>query len=205
MEKQVALFGETEPTANEALSGFRYRKEFLSFKEERDLAIELSALDLRPFEFQGHLGNRRVTSFGLKYDFGRRTVDPAPAFPRFIQELVPRVAAFANVASEQFQQVGVNEYRPGAGIGWHKDKPEFGIIAGISLLSPATMRFRRSTKGGWDRVSFDLEPRSIYILSGEARLLWEHSVPAQESLRYSITFRTLSERFLAKTPRANVI
>jgi alkylated DNA repair dioxygenase AlkB len=89
--------------------------------------------------------------------------------------------------------VGVSEYSAGAGIGWHKDKPEFGIIVGVSLLAPATMRFRKAQGRSWKRVSRTLKPRSIYILSGEARTDWEHSIPPLDALRYSITFRTLSE------------
>src|SRR5215467_15238457 len=33
--------------------------------------------------------------------------------------------------------------------------------------------------------------RSVYILSGEARNLWEHSIPQAAALRYSVMFRTL--------------
>jgi alkylated DNA repair protein (DNA oxidative demethylase) len=34
-------------------------------------------------------------------------------------------------------------YDPGAGIGWHRDRPLFEHVVGISLGAPATMRFRR--------------------------------------------------------------
>jgi alkylated DNA repair dioxygenase AlkB len=39
-----------------------------------------------------------------------------------------------------------------------------------------------------------LSPRSVYLLSGEARSGYEHSIPAVDTLRYSITFRTLRRR-----------
>jgi alkylated DNA repair dioxygenase AlkB len=106
-------------------------------------------------------------------------------------ELRSKVAKFAGREVEEFQQGGVNEYRPGAGIGWHKDKPEFGVIVGVSLLAPATKRFRRPKENGWMRISQILKPRSIYILEGESRTLWEHSIPPLDALRYSLTFRTL--------------
>jgi alkylated DNA repair dioxygenase AlkB len=64
------------------------------------------------------------------------------------------------------------------------------MAVGVSLLAPATMRFRREDEGNWLRISHTLEPRSIYILSGEARTEWEHSIPPLDALRYSITFRT---------------
>jgi alkylated DNA repair dioxygenase AlkB len=100
--------------------------------------------------------------------------------------------------------VGVNEYRPGAGIGWHKDKPHFGIVVGVSLLAPATMRFRRAVGARWNRISHTVMPRSIYILSGEARTEWEHSIPPLTELRYSVTFRTLSEPSPAREQRQPV-
>jgi alkylated DNA repair dioxygenase AlkB len=112
--------------------------------------------------------------------------------PSFLDDLLNRAASFAGCEKDAFRQVGVNEYRAGAGIGWHKDKPEFGIIVGVSLLAPSTMRFRRRHNKEWIRISHTLKPRSIYILSGEARKDWEHSIPPLDALRYSITFRTLS-------------
>jgi len=105
--------------------------------------------------------------------------------------LLPRIAGFAGHEREAFRQVGVNEYRAGAGIGWHKDKPEFGVIVGLSLGASATMRFRRGHGKTWERVSHVVQPRSIYVLAGEARSGWEHSIPEVSELRYSITFRTL--------------
>jgi len=85
----------------------------------------------------------------------------------------------------------VIEYSPGAGIGWHKDRPVFGDVVGISLLAPARMRFRRKVGAKWQRFNLSAEPRSAYLLTGPARSEWEHSIPAMEELRYSITFRTL--------------
>ena len=67
------------------------------------------------------------------------------------------------------------------------------MIVGVSLLASATMRFRRADGPGWTRVSHTLKPRSIYILNGEARTEWEHSIPPLSDLRYSVTFRTLSD------------
>lgn len=174
-------------------AGFRYREDFVSEEEEKALAESLGRLDLKPFEFHGYLGNRRVKSFGLKYDYGRRAVEPAGEVPAFLKDLLVRVAGFAGYEASGFRQVGVNEYCPGAGIGWHKDKPQFGIVVGVSLLAPATMRFRRAQGKGWARISRILKPRSVYALTGEARTKWEHSIPPVGELRYSITFRTMAE------------
>jgi alkylated DNA repair dioxygenase AlkB len=183
------LMAEPEPP------GFRYGENFVTQEEEIALAASVGQLDLRPFEFHGYLGNRRVASFGLQYDYSRRSVEPAGAMPAFLNDLLLRVAEFAGSDAGAFQQVGVNEYRPGAAIGWHKDKPQFGIVVGVSLLGPAMMRFRRAEGSLWERISHELMPRSVYILSGAARAEWEHSIPPVSDLRYSITFRTLAESF----------
>jgi alkylated DNA repair dioxygenase AlkB len=185
MDQQDALFPQPR--------GFRYREDIVMEEEEVTIVSSLEQLDLKPFEFQGHLGNRRVVSFGLKYDYGRRAVEQAGAMPAFLDDLLMRVAEFAAHDPDAFRQVGVNEYRPGAGIGWHKDKAQFGIVVGVSLLAPATMRFRRADGSRWNRISHALKPRSIYLLSGESRTEWEHSIPPQTGLRYSVTFRTLSQ------------
>ena len=193
MVKQNALFPEMEETPTEPEPrGFRYQDEIITEAEQAELVASLRQLDLKPFEFHGYEGNRRVVSFGLKYDYSRRSVEPAGQVPAFLNDLLIRVADFAGVDAKAFRQVGVNEYRPGAGIGWHKDKQEFGIVVGVSLLASATMRFRRAKGAAWTRVSHIVKPRSIYILDGEARTQWEHSIPPLRDLRYSITFRTLS-------------
>jgi alkylated DNA repair dioxygenase AlkB len=120
-------------------------------------------------------------------------VEAAP-FPSFLVSLRRKVAEIFGRPAEAFRQVLINEYRPGAGIGWHRDKAQFDEVVGVSLLTPCTLRFRRKAEGegqGWSRASLTVEPRSAYLLSGPARTVWEHSIPALDRLRYSITLRTL--------------
>jgi alkylated DNA repair dioxygenase AlkB len=93
------------------------------------------------------------------------------------------------MAPANLQQVLLTEYAPGAGIGWHKDKPMFGEVVGISLASPCLFRLRRRISTTWERTSLTVEPRSAYLLQGPSRAEWEHSIPALDRLRYSITFR----------------
>lgn len=192
ISNQASLFPQSK-LATPIPKGFRYQADFISEAEEHVLAKSLSHLPLNPFEFHGHLGNRRVVSFGLRYDYGRREVEQADDPPSFLDALRAKVAEFAGRAVQDFHQIGINEYRPGAGIGWHRDKPHFGDVIGVSLLSPAKMRFRKRDKKAWTRASQLLDPRSVYILTGESREVWEHSIPPVSSLRYSITFRTLAQ------------
>jgi alkylated DNA repair dioxygenase AlkB len=88
-------------------------------------------------------------------------------------------------------QILVTRYPPGAPIGWHRDAPMFGLVVGVSLGSASRMRFQRGK--GEERRTWELElaPRSAYVLAGQARWTWQHSVPPVKKLRYSVTFRTL--------------
>jgi alkylated DNA repair dioxygenase AlkB len=180
-----------------APEGFRYHPDILSIEEEEALARELGALPFKPFDFHGYLANRQVVSFGYRYDYGSRSVVEAAAFPAFLVSLRRKVAAVFGRPEEAFRQVLINEYRPGAGIGWHRDKAQFDEVVGVSLLAPCSLRFRRkagaaSGRQTWERASLTVEPRSAYLLSGPARTIWEHSIPALDRLRYSITLRTLA-------------
>ena len=133
-----------------------------------------------------------MVSFGYRYDYGSRAVVEAAPFPSFLDPLRCKVAAVFGRPEEAFRQVLINEYRPGAGIGWHRDKAQFDEVVGVSLLHPCNLRFRRKSGATWERASLTVEPRSAYLLSGPARTIWEHSIPALDRLRYSITLRTLA-------------
>jgi alkylated DNA repair dioxygenase AlkB len=139
----------------------------------------------------GVVARRRVVQFGLRYSFDARALTEGPTLPAAFAFLQDRAAAFAGAVASDLSEVLVTEYRPGATIGWHRDAPPFGIVVGVSLASACRMRFRREAADDWERADQMLAPRSAYVLSGEARAVWQHSIPAVEQLRYSITFRTL--------------
>ena len=171
--------------------GFRYQPDLIDRAEERGLVERLRALPLAPFGFQGFLGKRRVLSFGWRYDYnggGLRQSEPIPAFLLPLRE---RAAAFAGLHADQLHQTLLTEYPPGATIGWHKDRSVFADVVGISLLSACTFRLRRMNGARWQRASIVAEPRSVYLMRGASREEWEHSIPAVETTRYSITFRKL--------------
>ena len=171
--------------------GLRYAPELIASAEERALVHKMAELPFKEFEFQGFLGKRRVVSFGWRYDFnggGMKQADPIPAFLMPVREAAAR---FADLKAEQLQHVLLTEYQPGATIGWHKDRPNFEDVIGISLLAPCPFRLRRKRGSRWERYTFTAEPKSVYLLRGPSRTEWEHSIPALDALRYSITFRTL--------------
>ena len=176
------------------IAGLRYQADFITAADEDVLVAHLEQLDLAPFRFRGWLGNRKTRTFGWRYDFDDASFAPAEPMPEWLLPLRARAATFAGVASAHFAHVLLARYDPGAGIGWHRDRPQFEQVVGISLASPATMRFRQRTDAGFRRATVDLAPRSAYLLSGEVRHQWEHSIAPGEHLRFSITFRTLSEK-----------
>jgi alkylated DNA repair dioxygenase AlkB len=173
-------------------AGFRYQAELIGPDEEAEIVARLETLAFEPFDFHGHLANRRVVGFGLRYDYGRRDVVEAPPIPDWLIGLRDKAGAFAGLSGEALVQVLINEYRPGAGVGWHRDKPHFDEIVAVSLLGRCQLRLRRKDGEGWDRWTTVVEPRSVYRLAGAARREWEHSVPPADEHRYSITFRTLA-------------
>ena len=190
---QPDLFGagrESPPDA--APAGFRLQPGLITPDEAADLAEALERVEFRPFEFQGWKASRLAAWFGHRYDYGSGALEAASPIPDWLIDLRGRVAAFAGLAAADFAQVLVNRYPPGAGIGWHRDRRQFGLVAGVSLLSPARLRFRRKAGERWERWAAPLEPRSIYLLDGPARSEWEHSIAAHQAERVSITFRTLA-------------
>jgi alkylated DNA repair dioxygenase AlkB len=177
------------PAALAAPEGFAYRPDFLSAEEEAGLAVWLAGLPFQAFQFRGFEGKRRVVSFGWQYDFTRSHLIKADDMPAELLAVRARAAAFADLEPQDLQQCLLNEYLPGAPIGWHRDRPMFEKVVGISLLAPCTFRLRRRAGGGFERKAIELAPRSIYRLGGEARTGWEHSIPPVKAHRYSITFR----------------
>lgn len=181
--------------------GLRYQSDFISSDEETVLAAELGRIEFSIFEMRGVAARRRVAFFGASYD---RRPAATPPLPDFLLRLRKKVAAWAGVEAPAFAMALINEYRPGTPIGWHRDAPQYGIVAGISLLSACRMKFRPCVRPGERaeaaaprRVATHavlLERRSGYLLTGPARDAYEHHIPAVTTLRYSITFRTLKDQ-----------
>ncbi|MFL5403691.1 MAG: alpha-ketoglutarate-dependent dioxygenase AlkB [Gemmatimonadales bacterium] len=188
MDNQISLFG-----GRPLPEGFKYQAQVISPADEKTLLERVKQLAFKEFEFQGYVGKRRTVSYGWRYDFNQRVLQRADDIPPFLLSLREIAADFAGTEPGRLQQVLVTEYDAGAGIGWHRDKAVFGEVIGISLLSACRFRLRRKAGATWDRVSLTAEPRSAYLLSGPSRSEWEHSIPAVDVLRYSITFRNFRE------------
>ena len=180
---QIDLFGH-ETLRPPVINGFDYWADVLSAPEQAGLVAALQTLAFKSYEHLGYLGHRRIAAFDCGGD--------GEGWPAFLSALMARLAGRLDLDGAAFVQVLVNEYAPGAGIGWHRDRPVYGEILGVSLLAPCVMRLRRRQGAGFLRRNAALASGSVYRLSGEARAAWEHSITPMTALRYSITFRTLT-------------
>ena len=196
---QADLFETSRESAPQLPEGMRYAPELIPQDEAQRLVQEMAALPFKEFEFHGFLGKRRTVSFGWHYDFNGGGLKQAGYMPEFLLPVRAVAARFAGLDPSALEHALLIEYGPGAAIGWHRDRPQVGDVIGISLLSPCTFRLRRRAGSTWERRSIAAEPRSAYLLRGPSRTEWEHSIPPLETLRYSITFRTLLPR---PTPRS---
>jgi DNA oxidative demethylase len=179
--------------AKPGLPGLSQAGAIVTPEEEQALIASIDASPLAPFRFHQWLGKRLTTTYGWSYDFDDGSFTPAEPMPDWLLPLRTKAAQFAGLPPDELAQTLLIRYDPGAGIGWHRDRPVFEHVLGISLGAPTTMRFRRRQRGGFDRAAVFLAPRSIYHLTGEARHQWEHSIAPMDATRWSITFRSLSQ------------
>jgi DNA oxidative demethylase len=188
MKLEADLFGQVDTGQPQ---GLVYQADVIGAAEEAALTERIAALPFAPFQFHGFEGNRRTVSFGMEYKFDGSGLKQAEPFPDWLLAVRDRAAALAEVEPTAFVHALVIEYAPGAGIGWHRDRPVFGDVVGVSLGSQAPLRFRLKEGAKWRRFTLPAEPRSAYLLRGPARTEWEHSIAPVGALRYSITLRTL--------------
>ena len=162
--------------------------------DEKNLVQRFEKLPLKTFEFHGHQGNRRIYTFGHGYVFAGQEPRADAGIPDYLLPLTDVASQISGVPAEAFEQLMVTEYAPGAGIGWHRDRPSYEDIVAVSFLAPCTLRLRRKMGEGWERRSAHIEPRSVYLLHGAVRNVWQHSIAPMDVLRYSVTLRTFRPR-----------
>jgi DNA oxidative demethylase len=173
--------------------GFVYMPDFISSAEEAALLGEISTMEFSEIRMRGVVAKRRTIHLGWLYGYESWRIEPGPPMPEFLLPLRARCAEAAGLEADALAEALISEYPPGAAIGWHRDAPMFGIVAAVSLLGSCRMRFRTGEGRDAAKAEIRLEPRSFYLLSGEARTKWQHHIPATKELRYSITFRTVKK------------
>ncbi len=182
------------PSEFQAPEGFSYYPEFISPAEEENLLAFLREITLHPMVFQGYEPKRLVASFGFDYSFEEGRLKKGKEIPQQFRNLIEKVAAKTKINASDFVELLVTEYPPGSVINWHRDAPPFGIIAGISLASDCKFRFRPHRKEHQSRKSIitqNVARRSLYVLAGDSRSEWQHSIAPVKQRRFSITLRTL--------------
>jgi len=179
-----------------AVPGLGTQPDVITPSEERSLIAAIDSVDMAPFRFQQWTGKRLTHSFGWQYNFQSGELGGGAPMPDWLLPIRDRAADAAGLASDVLVQALLLRYDAGAGIGWHRDRPIYDQVVGISLGAPATMRFRRKEGDRWRRVNVPLEPRCLYHLAGEVRHDWEHSIAPMNETRWSITFRSFSAQGL---------
>ena len=174
--------------------GFIYHPDFITQQEESELLKEIEKLNLHTFIFQGYSAKRKVASFGFDWNFETRTLSKGVEIPSVFTPLIKRVASFIQKDESTIAELLVTEYPIDSVINWHRDAPPFDIIAGISLLSDCRFKLKPHEKAKQTKAStitIPVKRRSIYVLKGEARENWQHSISPVKERRVSITVRTL--------------
>ena len=189
---QDALFAEVDLAC--PIEGLAYQSGFLTPEEEASLLEVVRSLPLHAAQYKQYFARRQVVSFGGAFDYDTNTLRPGKPLDERLAPLRDRVADWLGVRNEELVHALVAEYAPGTPLGWHRDVPDFEVIAGVSLGNDAVLRFRPyPPMDAVKRTVLELEvaPCSIYKMQGEARWGWQHSVPPVKATRWSITFRTL--------------
>jgi alkylated DNA repair protein (DNA oxidative demethylase) len=189
---QEDLFHPRETQHGPEPKGLHLYYDFISARDETNLLEKLKHLHWKQVEMFGVVAKRKVVHYGMDYHYDARAVRPTTDAPDFLNPFVEKVAKILKAEADDVAEILITQYPKGSGIGWHRDAAVFGdAVAGISLLSGCVMKFRKKTGTGFNTVPIALPPRSLYIISGEARWIWEHSITRHPQPRYSITFRTL--------------
>jgi alkylated DNA repair dioxygenase AlkB len=177
---------------SETPQGLRYVPDFLTPEEEAELLPLLEALPTHEVRMRGMVARRTTAHFGWLYGYEAASISEGPPLPAFLEPVRTRAAALVGLAPEALEETLVSRYPCGASIGWHRDAPMFGPeVVGVSLGAPARLRLRRAEGSGYVTHAQELAPRSAYVLGGQSRSLWQHTLSPLKGLRYSLTFRTL--------------
>jgi alkylated DNA repair dioxygenase AlkB len=177
--------------------GFTYIPDFLTSSEAQSLYNTISKIELHTFSFQGFEAKRQVASFGHDYNFDQKSISAGQEIPVVFKPIIKKVADHLQINPEDFQELLLTEYPIGSVINWHRDAFPFDVIVGISLCADCIFRLRphdKNKRGKGSVISIPVKQRSLYVMRGEARMAWQHSIAPVKAKRYSVTLRTLKNR-----------
>lgn len=180
---------------NEPPAGLFYLPAFLSNQEERELLDHIGSQPFVPYNFHGYLAKREIVFYGSQAGYKGTDDELSGPVPSWLYGLRGRCAGLIGLSEEELAVALIARYPSGAGIGWHRDAPQFGpSVIGVSFASAAQMRFRIFLEHEEQIFRINLQPGSAYIMSGAARSEWQHGMNPVHELRYSITFRTIKDK-----------
>ena len=174
--------------------GFRMTTEIMTPEFEREIVAVIDSLEMTAYP-QPDLGRRYTRAYGWGYDSRTYELVPADPLPVELEPLRHVAAEFAGVGADDLEHCMISRFEPGAMIPWLRMRPIWNHLVGMPLGSAAPMEFRRSPEDAIVRVS--AEPRSMYLLTGEARADYEHRFPATPHHRWCLWFRDLSPEGLS--------
>lgn len=132
------------------------------------------------------LKRRRVKHFGYEFQYGSNNcdetkplTDPENKMPEILDELFDRMLSDKLIDAKP-DQLTVNYYEPGQGIGPHIDNTVAfeNFIISLSLMSSAIMEFRQKETKKISKIL--LNPNSLLVLKGQSRYKWSHSIPERK-------------------------
>ena len=154
------------------------------------------------------LKKRRVQHYGHNFEYDINNVDrdseTSKSLPTWLGATLNRLNELClPYNKKELDQLTINEYSPGQGIPPHVDghSPFEEAVAILSLGSGVVMSFK--SPSGLQRHVY-LPRRSVYVITGEARFGWYHSIPLRKidrvegrvrfrRRRVSMTFRTVRD------------
>ncbi len=180
---------------NRAPEGLFYLPNFLDRQEESAVVEKFAELNFNPYDHHGFTSKREIVHYGGASGYKVSGPEPTGPMPEWLETLRQRCMGLIDLSTDEVALTLVAHYPSGAGIGWHRDAPQFGLtVIGSSFGSTAVMRFRRFLQGDIEELyRINLAPGSAYIMSGASRSVWQHSLVPVSAARYSITFRTRKE------------
>lgn len=181
MQSQMEFLEERDATPFSGIPGLSYLPDFI---DEQTEAALIRTIDAQPWITEL---KRRVQHYGWRYDYKARAVTPESYLGSLPKWLLPYCDRLHNegLFPQLPDQVIINEYQPGQGIAPHIDcVPCFAeTIASLSLDSTCVMDFTHAKTQ--EAIPILLEPRSLTVLSGDARYRWQHAIPHRKTDRHN--------------------
>lgn len=175
----------------QTLPGLALATEIMTPEYEQEMIALIDRLELADAP-QPEAGRRFNRAFGWGYDPKSYDLVPADPLPVEMESLRYVAAEFAGIDPDDMSHCMVSRFEPGSMIPWLKMRGIWNQLVGISLGNSTPISFRKAADSGAECIDLRLEPRTMYLLSGEVRYDYEHSFPATEEARWCLWFRDLS-------------